>query len=97
MTRDFPNTEVGFIGIGKLGFPLAKRISESGLKVNAFDIQEKYSEKCNGTNITFIKKLEDITKTSDIFFSYPTLIHCICPYPFIHFMLTKTDTIRYFG
>jgi len=62
MTRDFPNTEVGFIGIGKLGFPLAKRLSESGLKVNAYDIQEKYSEKCDGTNITFIKNLKDITK-----------------------------------
>ena len=68
MTRDFPNTEIGFIGIGKLGFPLAKRLSEAGLKVNAYDIQEKYSEKCDGTNITFIKNLEYITKISDIFF-----------------------------
>jgi len=59
-------TSVGFIGIGKMGAPMARHLAKKGHKLNVFDILPKACADVQSDSISVCKDHNEVVENSDI-------------------------------
>ena len=57
---------VGFVGIGKLGRPMAQRLMQSGFDLVVFDTDDSATSKFEGTNVSVAKSLDELVVECNI-------------------------------
>ncbi|SVB81411.1 uncharacterized protein METZ01_LOCUS234265, partial [marine metagenome] len=57
---------VGFVGIGKLGRPMAQRLMQSGFDLVVFDTDDLATSKFEGTNVSVAKSLDELVVECNI-------------------------------
>jgi 3-hydroxyisobutyrate dehydrogenase len=61
------SSNIGFVGLGNMGLPMAINLAKKNHKVFAFDVDPKRSEDCKANNITFRNNIGDLAKDANIF------------------------------
>lgn len=57
---------IGFIGVGNMGYPMALRLIQAGYKVTVFDLNPEPLEKLSTAGATVAKHVEETAATADI-------------------------------
>ena len=65
MTIDF-DQNIGFIGVGNMGFPMALRLIEAGYKVTVFDLNPKPLEQLSKAGASVAKHIKETTEAADV-------------------------------
>jgi 3-hydroxyisobutyrate dehydrogenase len=63
----FRFSNIGFVGLGNMGFPMAINLAKRGHKVFAFDIDHSKEVEASKHNITFRKEVKSVAKDANIF------------------------------
>lgn len=63
----FSFSQVGFVGLGNMGFPMAINLAKKGHKVFAFDIDRSKAEEAAKNNITFRTEVKQVAKDANVF------------------------------
>lgn len=61
--------KIGFIGLGRMGFPLASHLVQNGLDVTAFDLNPTQIEKFIQLGGKNAENIQDIAKNVDVVFT----------------------------
>ena len=57
---------VGFVGVGKLGRPIAQRLMQSGFDLIVFDTDDAATSQFDGTSVSIAKSLDKLTAECEI-------------------------------
>jgi 3-hydroxyisobutyrate dehydrogenase-like beta-hydroxyacid dehydrogenase len=57
---------IGFIGVGKMGRPMALNLAAKGYNVQAYDIRPEAAQELEGTPIIYAQSLHQLAQNSDI-------------------------------
>lgn len=63
----FRFSQVGFVGLGNMGFPMAINLAKRGHQVFAFDIDHTKADEAAKHNITFRKEVRQVAKDAKVF------------------------------
>ena len=63
----FRFSQVGFVGLGNMGFPMAINLAKKGHQVFAFDIDHSKAEEAHRHGITFRKEVKQVAKDASVF------------------------------
>jgi 3-hydroxyisobutyrate dehydrogenase len=63
----FKFSQIGFVGLGNMGFPMAINLAKRGHKVFAFDIDHSKAEEALKHGITFRREVQLVAKDADVF------------------------------
>ena len=61
------SSNIGFIGLGNMGLPMAINLAKKNHKVFAFDVDAKRADDCKANNITFRDNIGTLAKDANIF------------------------------
>ncbi len=59
--------QIGFIGLGNMGFPMAINLAKKGHQVYGFDIDQSKAAEAHKHNITFRNEIKQVAKDAQIF------------------------------
>lgn len=59
--------QIGFIGLGNMGFPMAINLANKGHQVYGFDIDQSKATEAKKHNITFRNEIKHVAKDAQIF------------------------------
>jgi 3-hydroxyisobutyrate dehydrogenase len=78
LRQTFSFANVGFVGLGNMGFPMAVNLVNKGHKVYCFDVDASKSKVAEEKGMVFRKDLKDISREADIFvLSLPNTQHSV--------------------
>jgi 3-hydroxyisobutyrate dehydrogenase-like beta-hydroxyacid dehydrogenase len=72
--------EIGFIGLGNMGFPMARRLIEAGHKVTVFDLRREPVDrlvKLGGEAATSVREVADRVETVMASLPTPDIVHAV--------------------
>lgn len=78
LKQTFSFANVGFIGLGNMGFPMAVNLVNKGHKVYGFDVDASKSKVAEEKGMIFRQDIKEISKEADIFvLSLPNTQHSV--------------------
>lgn len=64
-------SEIGFVGLGRMGFQMASRLHRAGHPVRATDVSEQARSRIDATGVTTVPRLEELAGCSVVMTSLP--------------------------
>ncbi len=65
-------SDVGFVGLGRMGYHLANRLHQAGYSVLATDVSEEARSRMESAGVTSVRTLEDLAGCAVVMSSLPT-------------------------
>ncbi len=62
MKQVYSFANIGFLGLGNMGFPMACNLASKGHKVFGYDVDTSKSSEAKTKNIIFCDKIKDLTR-----------------------------------